>query len=73
MNQTDVGVCIRTAICAEGIAREIGNQNSHRFGVCDAHHCNRVYFDTSRNGKRRYCSMQCQNRAKVAAFRQRNT
>ncbi|WP_456236959.1 CGNR zinc finger domain-containing protein [Actinomadura physcomitrii] len=31
----------------------------------------RVYVDTSRNGKRRFCSTACQNRVKTAAFRAR--
>ena len=61
-----------SAICAEGLAREIGNQKALRFGVCSAHQCDRVYFDTSRNGKRQYCSMACQNRVKAATFRKRH-
>ncbi|WP_166486121.1 CGNR zinc finger domain-containing protein [Jannaschia sp. CCS1] len=60
-----------TAICAEGLAREIGHQNVRRFGICNAHRCDRVYFDTSRNGTRQYCSLACQNRVKAAAFRER--
>ena len=31
----------------------------------------RVYVDTSKNAKRRFCSTACQNRTKAAAFRQR--
>ena len=60
-----------TSICAEGLARMIGAGYSERFGVCEAHGCSRVFFDNSKNGTRRFCSVTCQNRAKTAAFRSR--
>lgn len=59
------------AICAEGLARELSDQNHERFGICRADGCERVYFDTSRNTARQFCSLTCQNRTKVAAFRAR--
>ncbi len=62
-----------TAICAEGLARMIGEQQGQRFGVCEALECDRAFFDTSRNGRRRFCSTSCQNRTKTAAFRLRNS
>lgn len=40
-----------------------------RLGVCAAHRCADAYVDLSRPGKRRYCSVSCQNRERVAAFR----
>lgn len=60
-----------TSICAEAIARMIGGGCSHRFGSCDAADCDRVFFDTSKNGTRRFCTTSCQNRTKTAAFRER--
>jgi predicted RNA-binding Zn ribbon-like protein len=30
-----------------------------------------VFFDNSKNGTRRFCSVTCQNRVKTAAFRLR--
>ncbi|HEU5029439.1 MAG TPA: CGNR zinc finger domain-containing protein [Spirillospora sp.] len=42
-----------------------------RTGVCDAEGCDRVYADTSRAGRRRFCSEGCANRTNVAAFRAR--
>ena len=42
-----------------------------RFGRCQAHHCDAVYLDTTRNGSRRYCSSACTARAKTAAYRGR--
>ena len=61
-----------SSICAEAIARMIGRQWAHRFGICAAEGCDRAFFDTSRNGSRRFCSTACQNRTKTAAFRARN-
>ena len=60
-----------TAVCAEGMARMIGAGHADRFGTCAASDCERVFFDTSRNASRRYCSTTCQNREKTAAFRRR--
>ncbi|MFA1550951.1 CGNR zinc finger domain-containing protein [Actinomadura chokoriensis] len=42
-----------------------------RTGVCAAAGCDRVYADTSRAGRRRFCSEGCANRTNVAAFRAR--
>ncbi len=42
-----------------------------RTGVCAAGGCDRVYADTSRAGRRRFCSEACANRTNVAAFRAR--
>jgi predicted RNA-binding Zn ribbon-like protein len=44
-----------------------------RLRQCEAGNCHLVFVDSSRPGRRRWCSMQrCGNRAKVAAFRHRN-
>ncbi len=58
-----------TAICAEGLARVVGNGDAHRLGTCAA--CGRVFLDVSKNASRRFCSLTCQNRVKAAAFRAR--
>jgi predicted RNA-binding Zn ribbon-like protein len=42
-----------------------------RFGLCEASACVDVFVDRSPGGRRRYCSALCQNRTKVAAFRER--
>jgi predicted RNA-binding Zn ribbon-like protein len=59
------------SICAEAIARMIGAGHAERFRTCDADDCERVFFDTSKNASRRFCSTPCQNRTKTAAFRRR--
>ncbi|MEV1178200.1 CGNR zinc finger domain-containing protein [Nonomuraea sp. NPDC049784] len=42
-----------------------------RFGECEAHQCEAVYIDLTRNASRRYCSTACTARAKTAAYRSR--
>lgn len=45
-----------------------------RLRRCAGTNCFLVFVDTSRPGRRRWCSMErCGNRAKVAAFRSRHT
>ncbi len=62
-----------TSICAEALARMIAAGHADRFGTCEDSDCNRVFFDVSRNGSRRFCSTTCQNRIKAAAFRRRQS
>jgi predicted RNA-binding Zn ribbon-like protein len=42
-----------------------------RLGVCHDQHCADVYIDASPAGRRRFCSLTCQNRSRAAAFRER--
>ena len=42
-----------------------------RLGVCADDQCADVWVDTSPAGKRRYCCLTCQNRARAATFRRR--
>lgn len=42
-----------------------------RIGICTGGHCADVYVDQSPGGRRRFCSVTCQNRTRVAAFRSR--
>ena len=46
-------------------------QHPDRLGVCADHQCADVYIDASPAGRKRFCSLTCQNRARVAAFRKR--
>lgn len=43
-----------------------------RLGTCAGRDCADVYVDTSPTRDRRYCSVTCQNRARVAAYRRRH-
>ncbi|MET8886210.1 MULTISPECIES: CGNR zinc finger domain-containing protein [Streptomyces] len=47
---------------------------AHRIRTCGAHGCRLLFVDTSRPGRRRWCSMErCGNRHKVRAHRARRT
>ena len=63
-------VSCNTAMAVATIAGEHGH---HRLCVCAAPGCDRAFVDTSRNGRRRFCSPACANRAHVQAHRQRVT
>lgn len=39
--------------------------------TCDAHDCEGVFVDLSRNGSKRFCSLRCGNRMNVSAYRER--
>ena len=44
-----------------------------RLKICSADTCRYVYYDRSKNGSRRWCSMDvCGNRNKTRAYRDRN-
>jgi predicted RNA-binding Zn ribbon-like protein len=60
------------AYTASGIAHVIC-QDHTRLGACGRAGCDVVYVDTSRNGRRRFCSTRCANRVYVADHRSRQT
>jgi CGNR zinc finger protein len=47
------------------------SEHPGRIGVCADHQCADVYIDSSPAGRRRFCCVTCQNRARAAAFRRR--
>ena len=50
----------------------LGGPRAARLKRCEGSRCALLFVDTSRSGRRRWCSMQrCGNRAKVAAHRRR--
>ncbi|MEU7859352.1 CGNR zinc finger domain-containing protein [Nonomuraea sp. NPDC049141] len=56
---------------ATALALIVDGYGPDRFGICEAHQCEAVYIDLTRNGSRRYCSTACTARAKTAAYRSR--
>jgi predicted RNA-binding Zn ribbon-like protein len=57
---------------SESIARELIQGDTARLRICENPQCRWVFKDTSRTGKRKWCSMRsCGNRAKVARHRAR--
>jgi predicted RNA-binding Zn ribbon-like protein len=59
------------ATVAGGLAVALCGAGGQRLGRCDRPTCHFVYVDTSRNGRRRFCSLACANRVNVAAHRAR--
>ncbi|MFD6068564.1 CGNR zinc finger domain-containing protein [Amycolatopsis lurida] len=50
----------------------VAGERSGRVRECSADDCHLLFFDTSRSGNRRWCSMErCGNRAKIRAYRAR--
>ncbi|MEV4009638.1 CGNR zinc finger domain-containing protein [Nonomuraea angiospora] len=56
---------------ATALALIVDGYGPDRFGACEAHQCEAVYIDLTRNASRRYCSAACTARAKTAAYRSR--
>ncbi|GAA3660546.1 hypothetical protein GCM10022224_024930 [Nonomuraea antimicrobica] len=56
---------------ATALALIVDGYGPDRFGECEAHQCEAVYVDLTRNGSRRYCGTACTARAKTAAYRSR--
>jgi predicted RNA-binding Zn ribbon-like protein len=57
---------------AERIARQVIAPDVDRLRICANDDCRMPFFDSSRTGRRRWCTMQvCGNRAKAARHRAR--
>lgn len=54
-----------------GVGGALERWGVDRLRMCDADRCEDVFVDTSKNGRRRYCNVRCQNRFNVAALRRR--
>jgi predicted RNA-binding Zn ribbon-like protein len=67
-------VLAAAAVALRGhLADHPGEPSSDRLGVCEGRRCADVFVDGSPGGRRRFCSVTCQNRARVAAFRSRRS
>ena len=64
----------RHALAAAGaltLRHQLAGRDPARAGVCSGRRCADAYIDASPGGQRRFCSVTCQNRARVAAWRRR--
>ena len=59
------------ALTAAGLAQVIADGDGHRLGQCQRDACTEVFVDVSRNGRRRFCSVQCANVVNVSLHRAR--
>ncbi|GLU46229.1 CGNR zinc finger domain-containing protein [Nocardiopsis ansamitocini] len=60
-----------SATMAGALAVAVCGAGGNRLGCCVREGCELVFVDTSRNGRRRFCSVSCANRVNVAAHRAR--
>lgn len=67
-------VCARVrAVTAGGLAIFTVEAEGARLGACARESCRTVFVDTSRNGRRAYCSARCGNADAVERHRARKT
>ncbi|MCC3275711.1 CGNR zinc finger domain-containing protein [Arthrobacter sp. zg-Y20] len=59
------------AIISVGTSLHLVTRGMHRLGRCAAEPCRAVVVDVTRNGRQRYCSVRCANRAAVRRHRSR--
>lgn len=59
------------ASAAIALREYLAHHDPGRIGMCADRRCADVYIDASPGGRRRFCSVACQNRTRVAAFRHR--
>ncbi|MFI8423747.1 CGNR zinc finger domain-containing protein [Streptomyces sp. NPDC085479] len=70
---TPTGTHLMAAVARDAVELLTG-PFAHRIRTCAAEDCHLVYVDTSRPGRRRWCSMEhCGNRHKVRALRARHS
>ena len=61
------------AAAALTLRHQLAGRDQARVGVCSGRRCADAYIDASPSGRRRFCSVTCQNRTRVAAWRQRRS
>lgn len=59
------------AIISVGTSLHLVTRGMHRLARCAAEPCRMVVADVTRNGRQRYCSVRCANRAAVRRHRSR--
>jgi predicted RNA-binding Zn ribbon-like protein len=68
--QTDLASRVK-ALTAAGLAHVIDNGAGGRLRACQRAGCAVAFIDTSRNGRRKFCSVRCANQVNVARHRAR--
>ncbi|MFG2601373.1 CGNR zinc finger domain-containing protein [Streptomyces sp. NPDC048462] len=59
------------SVTAAGLAYVVCSADPERLGRCARRDCGLAFVDTSRNGRRAYCSVRCANNDAVARHRER--
>lgn len=61
------------AAAAVALHTQLVDHDPDRLGTCASARCGDVFADASPGAHRRFCSVTCQNRERVAAFRRRRS
>jgi predicted RNA-binding Zn ribbon-like protein len=61
------------AAAALTLRHQLAEHDPDRVGVCSGRRCADAFIDASPAGQRRFCSVTCQNRARIAAWRNRQS
>jgi predicted RNA-binding Zn ribbon-like protein len=61
------------AAAALTLRHQLAEHDPARVGVCTGRRCADAFIDASPAGQRRFCSVTCQNRARIAAWRRRQS
>jgi predicted RNA-binding Zn ribbon-like protein len=61
------------AVAIGELVELVSTVGPERIRACSAAPCREVFVDTSRNGRRNYCSRRCANRVNAARHRHRHT
>lgn len=64
---------VLASVIAVGTALHLTTRGMGRLGRCAAEPCHHVVVDVTRNGRQRYCSVRCANRAAVRRHRARTS
>ena len=68
----ETGLAARVrALTAAGLGHVVDGGAGDRLRACDRPGCGVAFIDTSRNGRRHFCSVRCANQVNVANHRQR--
>ena len=62
---------VLAAVISVGTSLHLATRGMDRLSRCAAEPCTRVVVDVTRNGRQRYCSVRCANRAAVRRHRAR--
>jgi len=64
---------VLAAVISVGTALHLTTRGMERLHRCEAEPCTAVVVDVTRNGRQRYCSVRCANRAAVRRHRARQS
>ncbi len=71
-DENQVLSAVLRAVIGVGTSLHLGTRGMHRLARCASEPCTNVVVDVTRNGRQRYCSVRCANRAAVRRHRGRS-